>query len=352
MSGTDEFEWGTVRTSGCRVLTGNSNPAFAEAVANCLGTKCMAATVAKFANGEINISIADPVRGDDVFIVHSTCSNPEKDLNVNESVMELLLLIHTVKLSSAKRITAVIPHFAYARQDRKAEARVPISASAISQLLVNVGVDRVVTVDLHCGQIQGFFRNTPVNNLSPSREFANYLKSKNIDKEHLAVVAPDAGAVDRARRLADLVNADRVVTILKRRVQANKVDSMHIAGSVKGMSCVIVDDMTDTSGTLCKAAEVLITNGAKQVFAMISHGVLTDPACERISKCDALAEVIVTDTLPQEHNLRRCEKLVVLSVAPLIAEAVNRIHKEQTMDNLKPMGNTYLPPVRGQKQEA
>ena len=230
----------------------------------------------------------------------------------------------------------------------QSEARVPISASAISQLLVNVGVDRVVTIDLHCGQIQGFFRNTPVNNLLPSNEFAHYLVSKGFKQEQLAIVAPDAGAVDRARRLADRVSADRVVTILKRRVQAGKIDSMHIAGSVKGMHCVIVDDMTDTSGTLCKAAEVLKSNGAESVYAMITHGVLTDPACERIEKCEALTEVIVTDTIPQSHNLARCEKIVVLSVAPLIAEAMRRIHNEESMDDLKP--TCFFPPTKGTKQ--
>ncbi|KAJ9466393.1 Ribose-phosphate pyrophosphokinase [Diplonema papillatum] len=306
----------------------------------------MRATVGKFANGEINIGIEDPARGDDVFIIHPTCANASTGLNVNEAVMELLLLIHTVKLSSAKRITAIIPHFAYARQDRKTEARVPISASAIAQLLVNVGVDRIVTVDLHCGQIQGFFKNTPVNNLSPSREFAHYLKEKKGFKpSELAIVAPDAGAVDRARKLADRVSADRVVTILKRRVQAGKVDSMHIAGDVSGMVAVIVDDMTDTSGTLCKAAEVLKSHGAREVYAMITHGVLTDPACERIEKCDALQQVIVTDTMPQSHNLCRSSKLVVLSLAPLIAECVRRIHNEQAMDDLLP--SNFLPAVYG-----
>eukprot|EP01064_Diplonema_japonicum_P024389 TRINITY_DN3494_c0_g1_i1.p1 TRINITY_DN3494_c0_g1~~TRINITY_DN3494_c0_g1_i1.p1 ORF type:complete len:355 (+),score=75.67 TRINITY_DN3494_c0_g1_i1:55-1119(+) len=336
---------GTVRSSGLKVISGNSNPEFAALVAEHLGTTVTKATVGKFANGEINISIDDPVRGDDVFVVHPTCSNQATGLNVNEAVMELLLLIHTIKLSSAKRISAVIPHFAYARQDRKSEARVPISASAVAQLLVNVGVDRIVTVDLHCGQIQGFFKNTPVNNLMASREFAHYLQSKEIKPEMLAIVAPDAGAVDRARRLADKLNAEKVVTILKRRVQAGKVDSMHIAGDVSGMVAVIVDDMTDTSGTLVKAAEVLKQNGASKVFAMITHGVLTDPACSRIEASDALTEVVVTDTMPQAHNLSRCSKLVVLSVAPLIAEAMRRIHTEQSMDNL--YSTSFLPAKRG-----
>eukprot|EP00755_Sulcionema_specki_P038776 Sspe_Gene.111516::Locus_93600_Transcript_1_1_Confidence_1.000_Length_1155::g.111516::m.111516/K00948/PRPS, prsA; ribose-phosphate pyrophosphokinase len=339
-------EWGKVRTSGIKILTGNSNPDFVKIVAEKLQINMMKATVGKFANGEISISIEDPVRGDDVFIVHPTCSNVARDLNINESVMELLLLIHTVRLSSAKRITAVIPHFAYARQDRKTDSRVPISASAVAQLLVNVGVDRVVTVDLHCGQIQGFFRNTPVNNLSPVYEFAHYLREKGYPKEKVAIVAPDAGAVDRARQLADRVDADRVVTILKRRVQAGKVDSMHIAGDVQGMVAVIVDDMTDTSGTLCKAAEVLRSHGAEHVYAMITHGILTDPACERIEKCEALTEVVVTDSIPQGHNLSRCSKLVVLSVAPLMAEAIKRIHQEETMDDL--FTTAFLPAQRGQ----
>lgn len=335
-----------VRKSKLLVLTGNSNPELAQDVATGLGVDLAAAKVTKFANGELNIQIEEPVRGDDVFIVHPTCGNIERGVGVNDALMELLLMVHTVKLSSARRITACIPHFAYARQDRKADSRVPISASAVAQLLVNVGVERVLTIDLHCSQIQGFFRNTPVNNISPVREFANYFKSKEFPRESVAVVAPDAGAVERARRLADNISADRVVTILKRRVQAGKIDTMHIAGDVSGMNCVIVDDMTDTSGTLCKAAELLCKNGAVTVFAMITHGILTDPACQRINDCRALTEVVVTDTLPQSHNLSRCGKLVCLSVSPLLAEAIRRVHGEESMDDLYPQ--RYLPAKRGQ----
>eukprot|EP01062_Namystynia_karyoxenos_P062379 TRINITY_DN55274_c0_g1_i1.p1 TRINITY_DN55274_c0_g1~~TRINITY_DN55274_c0_g1_i1.p1 ORF type:complete len:373 (+),score=106.04 TRINITY_DN55274_c0_g1_i1:79-1197(+) len=341
----------TRRRSKLLIFTGRSNPDLAEAVVEHLRTehnssiKIGAAQVSQFANGEVNVHVQDPVRGDDVFIVHPTCANPATGVGVNDALMELLLLIHTVKLSSARRITACIPHYAYARQDRKTDSRVPISASAVARLLVDVGVERVLTIDLHCSQIQGFFTNTPVSNITPVREFANYLSAKEIPREQIAVVAPDAGAVERARHLAERVNADRVVTILKRRVQAGKVDTMHIAGDVSGMVCAIVDDMTDTSGTLCKAAELLCDHGAKEVYAMITHGILTDPACDRINKCAALTEVVVTDTLPQRHNLARCGKLVCLSVAPLIAEAIRRIHGEQSMDNLNP--SKFLPAVRG-----
>eukprot|EP01062_Namystynia_karyoxenos_P058233 TRINITY_DN4971_c0_g1_i1.p1 TRINITY_DN4971_c0_g1~~TRINITY_DN4971_c0_g1_i1.p1 ORF type:complete len:410 (+),score=123.97 TRINITY_DN4971_c0_g1_i1:100-1230(+) len=336
-----------VRRSRILIVSGRANPELTALVAQRLRLDATRATVTHFANKEINIAIDDPVRGDDVYIVQPTCGNPSTGINVNESLMELLLLIHTVKLSSARRITACIPHFAYARQDRKMDSRVPISASAVAQLIVTAGVDRVITMDLHCAQIQGFFRNIPLNNLSPAREFAHYLRGKGIPGEQLAVVAPDAGAVERARHLADNVRADRVVTILKRRVQAGVVDSMYIAGDISGMKCVIVDDMTDTSGTLCKAAEVLRQHGATDVYAMITHGILTDPACERIDKCAALTEVVVTDTMPQKHNLDRCGKLVVISVAPLIAEAIRRTHLEESMDNL--YAHDYLPARRGQQ---
>lgn len=249
--------------------------------------------------------------------------------------MELLLLIHTLKLASARRITAVIPHYGYARQDRKTQSRVPISAAAVAKMITELGVDGVVTVDLHCGQIQGFFHGCPVNDLNPASEFANYAKTKHSDMSRVVVVAPDAGAVGRAKMLADRIGASHIVTILKRRVEAGKVENMQLVGEVKDMICVIVDDMIDTAGTLCKAADVLKDHGALEVHAYATHGILTNPACDRINKCDALAEVVVTDSLPLEHLLPLCPKLKVISIAQLLAEAILRIHTGESMEHVR-----------------
>jgi ribose-phosphate pyrophosphokinase len=199
-------------------------------------------------------------------------------------------------------------------------------------MVVEMGCDGVVTVDLHCGQIQGFFHECPVADLSAATEFASYAKEKRFDLSRLVVVAPDAGAVTRARRLGDRIGAGRIVTILKRRVEANRVESMQLVGEVRDCICVIVDDMIDTGGTLCKAAMVLKENGASEVHAWATHGILTDPACNSINDCDALVEVVVTDSIPQQEKQRRCSKLKVISIAGLLAEAMFRIHEEQSME--------------------
>lgn len=316
-----------------KVLHGGSSPQLARAVCECLKVPVCNARVDQFPNGEVNIKIVDSVRGDDVFIVQSTCSNGE--VGVNRSVMELLLLIHTLKLSSAKRITAVIPFYGYARQDRKTESRVPISASAVARMITEMGVDGVVTVDLHCGQIQGFFHRCPVADLNPSTEFAEYCKGKGFDQHRLVVVAPDAGAVTRARRLADRIGASRIVTILKRRVEAGKVENMQLVGEVNGCICIIVDDMIDTAGTLCKAAENLQEHGATEVHAYATHGIFSGPACQRINDCGALVEVVVTDSLPQEESQKQTKKLKVISMAPLLADAILRIHGEASMEHIR-----------------
>jgi ribose-phosphate pyrophosphokinase len=290
--------------------------------------------VGQFANGEIDIKIHENIRGEDVFVVQPTCSNGA-DMGVNRSVMELLLIIHTLKLASARRITAVIPHYGYARQDRKTQSRVPISASAVAKMITELGVDAVVTVDLHCGQIQGFFHGCPVTDLNPAVEFANYAKEKHPDPKRVVVVAPDAGAVGRAQALADRIGASHIVTILKRRVEAGKVENMQLVGDVAGYVCVIADDMIDTGGTLCKAADVLAGYGAVEVHAYATHGILTDPACERISNCDALKEVVVTDSLPVQRLVAKCSKLKVISMAQLLAEAILRIHTGESMEHVR-----------------
>ncbi|KAG8348758.1 putative phosphoribosylpyrophosphate synthetase [Trypanosoma vivax] len=317
------------RNGRLRVVCGRSNPELAQGICDALRIPKTECRVGAFANGEINIKITQSIRGDDMFIVQPTCGNGS--INVNQAVMELLLIIHTLKLSSARRVIAVIPHYGYARQDRKQTSRVPISASAVARMITELGADGVVTMDLHCGQIQGFFHGCPVADLSATSEFAQYGKSKSFATERLVVVAPDAGAVNRARRMGDRLGAHRIVTILKRRVEANKVDSMQLVGDVKGCTCIIVDDMIDTAGTLCKAAEVLKEYGAEEVHAWATHGILTDPACERINKCSALVEVVVTDTLPQVDSRRKCPKLRIISVAKLLAEAIQRIHTEASL---------------------
>lgn len=330
----------------CKVLGGTFNEQLAKDVCAVLQMPMEPTRVGTFSNGEIDIKLANNVRGDDVYVVLSTCGTRETPQSINKAVMELLLLVHTLRLASAKRITAVVPYLAYSRQDRKTEARVPISASALAQMLLAMGMDKMICVDLHCGQIQGFFGNAPVDNLQAHKEFVKHLqkrmKKHNEDMSNVCVVSPDAGGVERARILADSIGANQVVTILKRRVQANQVDSMQIVGDVAGMTCIIVDDIIDTAGTLVKAARLLESSGAKKVIACATHGILTDPACERINNCKILTEVVVTDSVPQQEHLTSCPKLKVLTLAALIAEAIYRTHNEISVSDLflkqKPQG--------------
>jgi ribose-phosphate pyrophosphokinase len=318
-------------TSGyvIRALMGNANPKLGKDISAALGESLCDCEIAKFADGEINMQIKENIRGADVFVIQGT-SPP-----VNDNLMELLLLLQTIKLSSAKRITAVIPYYGYARQDRKTRPRVPISASAVAQLIEAMGADRVVTVDLHCGQIQGFFHHTPVDNLFAESEFIETLKTKYPEPADVVIVSPDAGGVMRARRVADDLHAENVATILKRRGKANVVDSMQIVGSVAGKKCVIVDDIIDTAGTLCKAAELLKDNGATDIIACATHGVFSDIAMDRLN-ASCLTAIYVTDSIPQEHNQERCKKLHVLSIAPLLARAIRRIHEEKSLSVLFP----------------
>eukprot|EP00758_Cryptobia_borreli_P007786 Tbor_TRINITY_DN5331_c2_g4::TRINITY_DN5331_c2_g4_i1::g.4733::m.4733/K00948/PRPS, prsA; ribose-phosphate pyrophosphokinase len=315
------------------VIAGNANKALAASVAAALHQSLCNATSKTFANGEISIKFNEPIRGDDCFIIQPTTGSPTID--VNTALMELMLMIHTLKLACAKRITAIVPYFAYSRQDRKMQSRVPISASAVAQLIQCMGVDRVVTLDLHCGQIQGFFRNLPVDNLLMFPEFCKYVSACEwFDPSTTVIVSPDAGGVERATVVADRLGASHIVTILKRRKEAGKVDSMQTVGDVNGYNCVIVDDMIDTGGTLVKACDLLKEMGAARVMACASHGILTDPACERINNCDALDEVVVSDSIPQDHNIPRCPKLTVRTIAPMLAEAIKRLHKEESLSSM------------------
>eukprot|EP01102_Stenamoeba_stenopodia_P006600 TRINITY_DN1821_c0_g5_i1.p1 TRINITY_DN1821_c0_g5~~TRINITY_DN1821_c0_g5_i1.p1 ORF type:complete len:414 (+),score=83.44 TRINITY_DN1821_c0_g5_i1:332-1573(+) len=313
-----------------RVLSGNGNRPLASGIASLLGTKLEDCQVSSFADGEIDIQIKNNVRGSDVYVIQ-----PVSPPFVNKHLMELLLLIHTLKLSSAKRITVVMPYYAYARQDRKTKPRVPISASVVAQLIEAMGPHRVVTIDLHCGQIQGFFHKTPVDNLFAEAEMIKYIKDKNIPPEELVIVSPDAGGVTRARRAADLLGAHGVVTIMKRRTQANQVDSMQMVGDVADCTCLLIDDIIDTAGTLTKAASLLKDNGAARVFAFATHGIFSEPALDRINS-SILDEVCVTDSLPQEKNKERCAKLRVLSIAGLLSEVIQRLHQEKSLSSLFP----------------
>jgi len=300
-----------------KALMGNANPKLGKDISEALGVRLCDCEVAKFADGEINMQIKENIRGADVFVIQGT-SPP-----VNDNLMELLLLLQTIKLSSAKRITAVIPYYGYARQDRKTRPRVPISASAVAQLIETMGADRVVTVDLHCGQIQGFFHHTPVDNLFAEGEFIDTLRLKYPEPADVVIVSPDA---------------ENVATILKRRAQANVIEAMQIVGSVDGKKCVIIDDIIDTAGTLCKAAELLKENGATDVIACATHGVFSGGAAVDRINASCLTAVYVTDSIPQEHNKARCDKLHVLSIAPLLARAIRRIHEEKSLSVL--FGNT------------
>jgi ribose-phosphate pyrophosphokinase len=311
-----------------RLITGTANPRLAEGISKVLGIPLESVKTGRFADGEIDLRIKNNVRGADVFVIQP-CAPPD----VNDNLMELLLFIHTLNLSSAKRITAIMPYYPYARQDRKTRPRVPISASVVAQLLETMGPHRIVTVDLHCGQIQGFFHSTPVDNLYAEAELLKYLESKNFKKDELMVVSPDAGGVTRATRVADRIGALGVVTILKRRTVANQVDSMQIVGDVQDKTCVIVDDIIDTAGTLTKAAALLKEKGAAKVIAFATHGVFSEPAMDRINQ-SVLDEVCVTDSIPQHENLKRCPKLRVKSLVHLLAEAVERLHHEMSLSAL------------------
>ena len=307
------------------VFTGNANPGLAAKVAGHLGIGLGAAEVGRFSDGEVTVEINQNVRARDVFVVQSTC-NP-----TNENLMELLIMVDALKRASAERISAVIPYFGYARQDRRPRSsRVPISAKLVADLLQTVGVARVLTMDLHADQIQGFF-NIPVDNIYASPVLLGDLRLKNYDD--LIVVSPDVGGVVRARALAKQLDCDLAI-IDKRRPRANVSEVMHVIGEIEGRNCVVMDDMIDTAGTLLKAAEVLKERGAKKVYAYCTHPIFSGPAIDRIAKGDALDEVVVTDTIPLSLEAQACQKIRQLSVAPLIAETIQRIAKGESVMSL------------------
>lgn len=308
---------------GIKVFTGNANPALAREICERMGIPIGNAVVGQFSDGEINVQIMDNVRGSDVFIVQPT-SSP-----VNRHLMELLIMIDALKRASAARITAVLPYYGYSRQDRKAQPRVPITAKLVADLITAAGANRVLTIDLHAGQIQGFF-NIPVDNLFAAPVLLEYIKSKKF--KNLTLVSPDAGGVERTRAFAKRLDASLAI-IDKRREKANVAQVMHIIGDVKGHDCLLLDDMVDTAGTLTEGVAALKSAGAGSVSAACTHAVLSGPAIQRIND-SALEEVIVTNTISMDSKQKECKKLTVLSVAPLLAEAMTRIHEETSLSSL------------------
>ena len=307
------------------VFTGNANPALAAEIASHLGISLGAADVGRFSDGEVTVEIKQNVRARDVFVVQSTCAP------TNENLMELLIMVDALKRSSAERISAVIPYFGYARQDRRPRStRVPISAKVVANMLQAVGVSSVIMMDLHADQIQGFF-DIPVDNIYASPVLLGDLRQKNYDD--LLVVSPDVGGVVRARALAKQLGCDLAI-IDKRRPKANVSEVMHVIGDIEGRNCVIMDDMIDTAGTLVKAAEVLKERGAKKVYAYCTHPIFSGPAIERIAKGTALDEVVVTNTIPLSDASAQCPKIRQVSVAPLIAQTIGRIARGESVMSL------------------
>lgn len=313
------------------LFSGNANRSLAENIAKNLHTSLADATVSTFNDGEIQIQIGKSVRNKDVFIVQPTCVSA--DQSVNDNLMELYLLIRTMKRASANSITVVVPYFGYARQDRKAKSRVPISASDIAYLIEKAGATRVVTIDLHCGQIQGFFQNIPVDNLYGSLVFAPYIAEQ--DLKNIVVVSPDAGGVERANQFICELNKKGIKTdlalISKQRAKAGVIKSAHLIGDVQDADAIIIDDMCDTGGTLAKAAELLKANGARRVFVLVTHPVFSKQALQTIKE-SVIDQMIIADTIPIRGELP--VNITVVSMAPLLADAILRIQRGESVSEL------------------
>ena len=306
-----------------RIFSGNANPDLAREIAAYLGTSVGDAAINRFYNGEVQVMINESVRGKDIFIVQPTCGPI-----VNDNVMELLIMADAFKRASAKHITAVVPYYGYARQDRKARGREPITAKLMADLLTTAGVTRVVTIDLHAAQIQGFF-NIPVDHMPGGPILADYIKEKNL--ENPVVVSPDLGGVSRARLIANKLNCS-IAIIDKRRPEPGVAEVMNLIGSVEGKTAIMVDDMVDTAGSLTEGARALMKFGAKAVYACCTHPVLTEPAISRIEESN-ITELIVTNTIPLPPE-KRHPKIKVLSVAPILAETILRIYNELSVSQL------------------
>lgn len=306
-----------------KIFSGNANPGLANEICKYLAVNLSKAFVGRFSEGEVRVRIEDNVRGKDVFIIQPTCPP------VNDNLMELLIMTDAIRRSSAKRITAVIPYFGYARQDRKDMPRVPITARLVANILTAAGTSRVLTIDLHASQIQGFF-DIPLDHLFAVKVLMGYFEKKKI--KNLVVVSPDVGGIKMARAYAKRINASLAI-VDKRRVDDKETEVMNILGEVKGKNVVLVDDMITTAGSLVEAAQALKDAGAKDIYAAVTHPVLSGPAVERI-KNSALKEVLVTNTIPVDASNRANNKVRVLSIAPLLGEAIKRIHGEESVSSL------------------
>lgn len=310
------------REGRLKIFSGNANLGLAEEIARHAGISLGSVEVGRFANGEINVIVNESVRGADVFVVQPTCSPP------NETLMELLILIDAFRRASARRVTAVVPFYGYARQDRKTRGREPITAKLVANLITVAGARRVLTMDLHAGQIQGFF-DIPVDHLSAVPILAEYFLQKGLANP--VVVSPDLGGITRARLLADRLRAD-IATVDKRRPQPNVSEVMNIIGKVKGKTVIMVDDIIDTGGTIVEGAEALLQKGAVEVYACCTHAIFSGPAREKLDR-SPLKEVVVTNTIPVNSE-RLPDKIKVLSVAPLLGEAILRIHQDLSVSAL------------------
>tara|TARA_B100001057_G_scaffold276394_1_gene276642 strand:+ start:52 stop:1026 length:975 start_codon:yes stop_codon:yes gene_type:complete len=308
------------------IFTGTANPDFAKEVSDLLGIKISSADVGYFSDGELRVEIEENVRGHDTFIIQSTCSP------TNKNVMEIMLIADALKRSSASKITAVVPYYGYARQDRRVRsARVPISAKVVADMFRSVGIDRVLTIDLHSETIQGFF-DMPADNVYATKLMVDDIKSNN-ERIEIVVVSPDVGGVVRSRALAKLLDQTDLAIIDKRRAAANQSEVMNIIGEVEGKVCIVPDDIIDTAGTLCNAANALKEKGAKAVKAYITHPVLSGPAIERLEKSE-IDELVVTNSIPLSPDAKKCSKIRVISLASTIAECIKRLSNEESLSEM------------------
>ena len=307
------------------LVSGTSNPTLSKKISEFLDVPLVNPQLRRFANGEVYCEIEKNVRGADVFVIQSTCAP------VNENLMELLIIIDALKRASAKSITAVVPHYGYSRQDRKSAPRTPITAKLVADMMTIAGSSRVITMDLHAGQIQGFF-NIPFDNIFASPVILEWVQ-KNLDPTNLITVSPDAGGVERVRYYAKRMNAD-LALIDKRRTGPNVAEAMNVIGDVTGKDCLIIDDMIDTAGTLVQAAKALRKNGAKKIYAASTHPVFSDPAIQRIAECAELEAVIVTDTIPLSENARKLDKIKVVTTADILAKAIHRTFNHDSVSSL------------------
>ncbi|HSA59975.1 MAG TPA: ribose-phosphate pyrophosphokinase [bacterium] len=308
-----------------KIFSGTANPELAQKIADDIGVPLCKSTIRRFADGEIFVEVQENVRGMDVFVIQSTCAP------VNENLMELLIIIDTLKRASADRITAVIPYYGYARQDRKVQPRTPITSKLVADLLTAAGTQRVLAMDLHAGQIQGFF-NIPFDHLYATPIFLDWLMKERNAPDDLIMVTPDAGGTERARAYAKRLNVELAV-IDKRRTGPNQSEVMNLIGDVSGKHAVIVDDICDTAGTLTQAAKAIMNHKAKSVMAISTHGVLSGPAIQRINE-SPIEALVVADTIPMGDKVKQCPKIKVLSVDNLLSEAIRRIHTGESVSSL------------------